>query len=56
MVEKCVNCVYFSAKTQKGARYCEYILHTGVRRGCPPGNECTKYKTGKRKNKFLFNK
>ena len=42
--ERCVSCrFYWQVNKSCGYRGCEYILHTGTRRPCPPGDECTVY-------------
>ena len=49
--EKCKTCVYSRGYNMEQADVCcMYIVITGERRGCPGGDECTKYKprTGKR--------
>ena len=49
--KKCKTCVYRSPLLNGGSFggvFCEYILYTGHRRGCPGGDECTRYKYGPR--------
>jgi len=44
------NCVYgYKTSSETGCLYCQYILVTGHRRPCPPGQDCTVYERGKRK-------
>lgn len=43
---KCKRCKYYSKETVT----CDFLLKTGVRRGCPAKN-CTRFDSGK-KNKF----
>lgn len=44
---KCATCIYRSAYFDRDYR-CDYILITGVSRGCKGGNECERYKQGER--------
>jgi len=42
--ERCKSCRYFWHVNQSvGYMGCEYILRTGTRRPCPPGDACTVY-------------
>lgn len=34
---------------------CDFLLITGELRGCPIGDECTRYKKGDRKRKWMNN-
>lgn len=40
----CEKCIHYGVQTMT----CNYILHTGHRRGCPAGTGCTRRKTGSR--------
>lgn len=31
-----------------GSKYCKFYLLTGIRRPCPPGQDCEVYKKGRR--------
>lgn len=42
---KCGSCKYGYMHMNFGP-YCDYILLTGHRRPCPPGEECTAYEKG----------
>ena len=43
--ERCKSCRYFwHINKAPGYTCCEYILKTGTRRPCPPGDACTVYK------------
>ena len=42
---RCRSCRYFwHINESRGYMGCEYILHTGTRRPCPPGDACTVYR------------
>jgi hypothetical protein len=41
-VMKCKTCKY--SKTIKRTTVCDYFIMTGEVRGCPAGEECTKWK------------
>lgn len=42
---RCRSCRYFwHINESSGYMGCEYILHTGVCRPCPPGDACTVYR------------
>lgn len=45
-VTKCSTCIYRAERT--AVNNCDYILIAKHSRGCPPGNECTKYIEGTR--------
>ena len=38
---KCEKCIY--SVTRHRIVMCEYLMKTGVPRGCPPGDSCDKY-------------
>lgn len=42
---RCKTCVHHGYVS--GGICCSYILDEGVRRGCPAGKDCDKYKKGK---------
>ena len=45
---RCYECKYRTSYKKNGTDfYCEYIFHTGHRRGCPPGEECEKFEQRK---------
>lgn len=46
---KCATCIYRAAYFDRDYK-CDYILITGVSRGCKGGNECEMYKQGERLN------
>lgn len=37
----CKGCLYRSSNSN-GIKTCDYLLKTGILRGCPPGEGCTK--------------
>lgn len=39
---KCLGCYYYSGETQS----CDFLLRTGMRRGCAPGYNCKRFKDG----------
>lgn len=39
--ERCKSCYYCAGRPKD--RYCQYILVEGEPRGCPGGDECTRY-------------
>lgn len=39
----CRECIYYGAKVGSG-NLCDYILHTGIRRGCKAGEGCERRK------------
>lgn len=42
---RCKSCRYFwHVNESRGYMGCEYILHTGSHRPCPPGDACTVYR------------
>ena len=45
-VSKCRICIYRSE--YRNINKCDYITITGHMRGCPPGEECTKFAAGDR--------
>ena len=47
MSEKCKTCKY-RQPPNSGTGNCNYICITYKRRGCPAGDECTKYEKGPR--------
>lgn len=48
MARKCRSCAYSCTvnvgEEREMMRACVYILHTGRRRPCPAGKDCTEYK------------
>jgi len=46
---KCERCVYHTHFDQCEV-ICYYIVHTGHRRGCPFGDQCTRFIEGRPKN------
>lgn len=45
------DCIYNGA-IQNDMPCCNYLLAEGHSRGCPPGKDCIRYKTGKKKSKW----
>lgn len=45
--EKCRKCDYLWGNRSSGTVLCDYFERTGKLRGCPPGDECTKFKPRK---------
>lgn len=41
MANNCDDCFYYRAMSNGKARYCAYLIDTGQRRPCPPGDGCT---------------
>ena len=49
---QCNSCIYRClASVGYGNATCDYMLITGKRRGCPGGNNCTKYEEGIKKKR-----
>lgn len=46
----CDDCIFLN-KYYSAAVICDYIGHTGHRRGCPPGTGCTKKEVSRRRAK-----
>lgn len=44
---RCRACDYRWGNGYSNDVYCDYYLRTGIRRECPPGDECTKFKPRK---------
>lgn len=38
--DNCKGCKYFGGHSE-GAKCCNYIFDVGMKRPCPPGDECT---------------
>lgn len=51
MSVKCQDCKWHSRESDT----CDYYLYNFVRRGCPPGENCTRYKPGKHRSGALPN-
>lgn len=49
--KRCSSCYFGTtyARMSDGQRICDYILITGHRRGCPAGDDCDKYRKGRRR-------
>ena len=45
----CKGCMYWGGES---CTCCNYIFYEGHSRGCPPGKDCTKRKTGKKPRHF----
>ena len=51
----CLDCIYlgiiFNSKSKKSVngKYCDYLLRTGMSRGCPAGKGCTQKVRKKKK-------
>ena len=42
--ERCMKCAYCCIPHgQRSARFCQFFLITGKRRGCEGGDKCTRY-------------
>jgi DNA-binding NarL/FixJ family response regulator len=41
----CAGCIHYAI----GVGNCDYLHHTGKRRGCPAGKGCTRKETGRKK-------
>ena len=52
VAKRCLHCDYYGGSH---TRTCDYCILTGEHRGCPPGDQCTKYKprTHRRRPMFL---
>lgn len=54
--KRCETCWYVGSlrtAVDRGGNSCDYMLITGKLRGCPAGDQCTKYKEGRRPNTYM---
>ena len=50
VTDRCASCIYSTyvgAGETMGNLACYYVVHTHETRGCPAGDQCTKYVEGK---------
>lgn len=57
--ERCRECWYrgwLDTHATAGVICCDYFLVEGELRGCPPGDECTRFRPGKRPPNLILHK